>query len=106
MPLVHVAAVLEERRNGRRLRRRASRPKSFDEKIHVVVYSQGNRNIGLHVERILDVVEEHIDLQEAGVRPGVLGTAVIKDIVTELLDVESFVKLMKCDDAPQMARAA
>jgi len=38
------------------------------------------------------VVDQRIELQTTGARAGVLGTAVIKDRVTELLDVESFVR--------------
>jgi two-component system chemotaxis sensor kinase CheA len=58
-------------------------------KIYVIVANRGDRSVGLHVDRILDVADEVIRLQPAGARKGVLGTAVIKDEVTELLDVES-----------------
>jgi two-component system chemotaxis sensor kinase CheA len=58
-------------------------------KIYVIVAQRGDRSVGLRVDRILDVADEVIRLQPAGKRKGVLGTAVIKEEVTELLDVES-----------------
>ena len=65
----------------------ASSYDSAPEALHVVVYSEGGRSVGLVVRRILDIVEESItsrcDLEE----PGVLGSAVVQEHVTELLDV-------------------
>ena len=91
MPLINVAEVFGDHRAKARVRR-VKKKTAADEQIHVVVYSHKDRNIGLRVERILDVVDQRIELQTTGARAGVLGTAVIKDRVTELLDVESFVR--------------
>jgi two-component system chemotaxis sensor kinase CheA len=54
--------------------------------ISVVVYSEGNRSVALVVDSIVDIVEEEIRTRhETG--DGLVGTAVIKARVTELLDV-------------------
>ncbi|MDI3307420.1 MAG: chemotaxis protein CheW [Acetobacteraceae bacterium] len=52
----------------------------------VLVFSDGDRSMGLMVEEILDVVEERLVIDPAGERPGMLGSAVIGGKVTEMLD--------------------
>ncbi len=52
----------------------------------VLVFSDGERTMGLMVDEILDVVEEHLVVDGAGERPGFLGTTVIGGKVTEMLD--------------------
>jgi two-component system chemotaxis sensor kinase CheA len=52
----------------------------------VLVFSDGDRAMGLMVEEILDVVEERLSIDPAGERPGMLGSAVIGGKVTEMLD--------------------
>jgi two-component system chemotaxis sensor kinase CheA len=63
-----------------------------DETLHVVVYSERGRNVGLVVGRIPDIVEEVVQLQTDAARPGVLGRAVIQGRVTEMLDVVGLVR--------------
>jgi two-component system chemotaxis sensor kinase CheA len=60
--------------------------------IQVVVYSHQDRNIGLRVEQVQDIVEERVCLQATGQREGVRGTVIIKEKVTELLDVKAVVE--------------
>src|SRR4051794_1838544 len=52
----------------------------------VLVFSDGDRSMGLMVEAILDVVEERLAVDGAGERPGYLGSIVVAGKVTELLD--------------------
>ncbi|MBL6454789.1 chemotaxis protein CheW [Belnapia sp. T6] len=52
----------------------------------VLVFSDGDRAMGLMVDEILDVVEERMAIDGAGERPGFLGTTVIGGKVTEMLD--------------------
>jgi len=59
---------------------------SAPERQPVLVFSDGERAMGLMVDEILDVVEEKLVVDPAGERPGYLGTAVISTKVTELLD--------------------
>jgi two-component system chemotaxis sensor kinase CheA len=58
-----------------------------------VVHSVGDRSVGLVVERILDIVEEVVRIQRSSPRAGVVGSAVIQSRVTEVLDVDGFVRL-------------
>ncbi len=94
LPLTRLTSLLSERR------KRARAPKRVvDEvdKLHVVVVSRQGRTIGLVVERILDIVEEHVVLHTIGPRRGVQGSAVIQGRVTELLDIDGLLALE--DDA-------
>ena len=63
------------------------------EAMQVVVYSEQGRSVGLVVDRILDIVEESIVLQQPSKRDGVLGSAVIQQRVTDLLDVRGLVRV-------------
>jgi two-component system chemotaxis sensor kinase CheA len=52
----------------------------------LLVFAEGDRIMGLMVDEIIDVVEDHLDIELAGVRPGLLGTAVIGGQATDVLD--------------------
>jgi two-component system chemotaxis sensor kinase CheA len=52
----------------------------------VLVFSDGERAMGLIVDEILDVLEERVIIDGTGERPGYLGSAVIGGKVTEMLD--------------------
>lgn len=56
-------------------------------KRHVVVCGEGDQQIGLLVDRIVDIASEAITVQGASSRVGVVGTAVVQGRVTELVDV-------------------
>jgi two-component system chemotaxis sensor kinase CheA len=60
--------------------------------VQVAVYLSQGRFFGLRVHRIFDVVEESVALQETARRPGVVGAAIIKDKVTQLLDIAAIVR--------------
>ena len=57
-----------------------------------VVYSENGRSVGLVVDQIIDIVEEEVAIQKGSDRPGVLGTAVIKQRVTDLVDVRDVIQ--------------
>jgi two-component system chemotaxis sensor kinase CheA len=58
----------------------------------VVVYAHEGRDVGLVVENIMDIVEEHLTVHRRQ-RPGaVYGTAVIQQKVTDLLDVRALIE--------------
>lgn len=82
--LLDVAALLPGVRRPRPLQERLSNQAT----INAVVVVHGNNAIGLLVDNILDIVQESSTLERPGVRPGVSGTMVIQDQVTELLDVD------------------
>ncbi|WP_368413874.1 chemotaxis protein CheW [Falsiroseomonas sp.] len=52
----------------------------------VLVFSEGGRSLGLMVDAILDVVEERLEIKGGQDRPGFLGSAVVADKVTDVLD--------------------
>jgi two-component system chemotaxis sensor kinase CheA len=88
LPLLHVDSLLPERRQERRIQD----DEELDGRMQVVVYAGKDRDVGLVVSRILDIVEEPLTLQQPASREGVLGTAVIRGRVTELLDVEGMIR--------------
>jgi two-component system, chemotaxis family, sensor kinase CheA len=60
--------------------------------LQVVVYSAEGRSVGLVVDQILDIVEERIVAEQPTKRDGVLGSAIIQQRVTDLLDVHALVR--------------
>ena len=91
MPLVNVAEVLGDRRARARMSR-VCKSAPGPATVQVVVYTHEGQNVGLLVERIVDVIDERINVETTGARPGVLGTAIIREAVTELLDVPAIVR--------------
>jgi two-component system chemotaxis sensor kinase CheA len=57
------------------------------ENISVVVYSEGDRSVALVVDRIVDIAEDAVTARRDEDEDGLVGTAVIQQRVTELLDV-------------------
>jgi two-component system chemotaxis sensor kinase CheA len=55
--------------------------------ISVVVYSEGGRSVALVVDRIVDIAENSTTARRDADEDGLVGTAVIQQRVTELLDV-------------------
>ena len=89
LTLYHLSQVLQERR---RAPRTGALPPEATGTIQVVVYQSGGRQVGLVVDRILDIIEAEISLKKEGVRPGVLGSMVLQGRVTEMLDIEGIVR--------------
>ncbi len=52
----------------------------------VLVFTDRDRSMGLMVDEIIDVVEDRLDIQLSGARPGLLGTAVIAGVATDVID--------------------
>lgn len=63
-----------------------------DTTLHVVVYSSNGRSMGLLVDSILDIVEEHVEAGAAQAGTGVRGSAVIQGKVTDIVDVVELVR--------------
>jgi two-component system, chemotaxis family, sensor kinase CheA len=104
MPLVRVAGVLQSR-NWKAV-------ENEQESLQVVVYASEGRSIGLVVDRIIDIVEEHLAMQPDSARACVLGSAVIQKRVTDVLDVPGLIAaaeghglLPKAGEALQAAAA-
>ncbi len=60
---------------------------SDSENVSVVVYSEGERSVALVVDRIVDIAEDAVTARRDEEEDGLVGTAVIQQRVTELLDV-------------------
>jgi two-component system chemotaxis sensor kinase CheA len=52
----------------------------------VLVFNDGDRSMGLMVDEIVDVVEDRLDIELSGARPGLLGSAVIGGTATDVID--------------------
>ena len=71
MPMVPIAGHWEAPESGRQA---------------VLVFTEGQRSMGLMVDEILDVVEEPLVIQPGSDRLGYLGSAVISERVTDVID--------------------
>jgi len=60
--------------------------------VQVVVYSESGRSVGLVVSQINDIVHEVVTVRRESSRQGILGSAVIQDRVTDLLDVPKIIR--------------
>lgn len=65
---------------------------AFGDTVQVIVHTRNEQSVGLVVDRIVDIVEQALVVQRTGIRPGILGSAVIEKRVTELLDVEGIIR--------------
>ncbi len=79
MPLVRVADALQ-------LTARTTR----EGPMQVVVHSEGGRSVGLVVDEILDIVDQHVSVNKSD-NASLLGSAVIQQHVTDLLNVPELV---------------
>ena len=52
----------------------------------VLVFADRDRSMGLMVDTIIDVVDDHLAIELGGVRPGLLGTAVIRGEAMDIID--------------------
>ena len=53
----------------------------------MLVFSDAGRSMGLVVDEIVDIVEDRMNIEVGSDRAGVLGSAVIKDKATEIIDL-------------------
>jgi len=63
-----------------------------DTRLPVVVYSEAGRSVGLVVDRIIDIADEKLVIQNPARQKGVFGSAVVQKRVTDMLDVPSVVR--------------
>jgi two-component system chemotaxis sensor kinase CheA len=56
----------------------------------VLVFTDGDRVMGLAVDEIIDIVEERLQVELSAARPGVVGSAVLKGRATDVLDVAAY----------------
>jgi two-component system, chemotaxis family, sensor kinase CheA len=75
MPLVYFNEHLQRKSEG---------------SLPMLVFSDAGRSMGLVVDEIIDIVEDRLDIQVGSERPGILGSAVIKQKATEVVDIGHF----------------
>ena len=61
------------------------------EHLAVVVHEANDRQIGIVIDRVLDVVETSVVASQVGRRAGVTGSAIVQERVTDLVDLEAVV---------------
>lgn len=84
MPLVRVSDILQISAEAQGA--------AGNDGLQVVVYSERGRRVGLVVDRILDIVEENVIIQNPSQRDGIRGSMVIQSRVTDLLDIPTIVR--------------
>lgn len=82
MPLIYLADALNRPRAQTMDSRRP---------INVVVYTLRDRSVGFVVDRIVDIVEEEVSVEQRSNSTGVIGTVVIQGRATDLLNVEEII---------------
>jgi two-component system, chemotaxis family, sensor kinase CheA len=63
----------------------------------ILVFADDKRSMGLMVDEIIDIVEERLNIEVAGSKGGILGSAVIKAQATEVIDVGYFLPMAFAD---------
>jgi two-component system chemotaxis sensor kinase CheA len=85
LPLVRLAKAIGIRLDGD--------GRGARDTMSVVVHDDGEHRVGIVVERVLDVVETNVVTSNVGKRAGVLGSAVVQDKVTDLVDLDAVVAM-------------
>jgi two-component system chemotaxis sensor kinase CheA len=62
------------------------------ERVQVIVFQHEGKRIGILVEEILDIVEEQITVRSRVGRPGILGSAVVSNRVTDFVDLRYLIE--------------
>ncbi len=79
MPIVAAAHDVDIRRDGAQ---------------SMIIFSDGDRAMGLAVDAIVDIVEDRLDIEMAGHSElGVIGSAVIRGRATEIIDIAHFLPM-------------
>jgi two-component system chemotaxis sensor kinase CheA len=59
----------------------------------LLVFTDGGRSVGLIVDEIVDIVEDRLEIKVGSEAPGVLGSAIVRDTATEILDIAHYLPL-------------
>ncbi|USG60525.1 chemotaxis protein CheW [Sneathiella marina] len=59
----------------------------------VLVFSDDDRTMGLIVDEIVDIVEDKLNVEMTSDKEGLIGSAVVRDKATDLIDVGYYLKL-------------
>ncbi len=70
----------------------SSRDALSNDPAQVIVFSDADRRIGLVVDQILDIVEDTVTMKRPSDHPGLLGSAVVGQKITDFLDLQSIIQ--------------
>lgn len=90
LPLLFLSELLQERR--KHFRHSSKALSEAGDRLQGIVYLHEGKRFGLVIDRILDIVDEVVQVKSAASRFGVLYTAVIQGRVTELLDIPALLQ--------------
>jgi two-component system chemotaxis sensor kinase CheA len=63
----------------------------------VLVFADRQHSMGLLVEEIVDIVEDHLNVELVADRPGIIGTAVVAGKATDVIDTGHYVTMAFAD---------
>lgn len=75
MPLVKINDLYDLKEEGRQ---------------PMLVFADENKSMGLAVDEIVDIIEQNLNVELANDSPGLMGTAVIAEQATEIIDVSHY----------------
>jgi two-component system chemotaxis sensor kinase CheA len=81
MPLIHLSETFG-----------MSSTRGESETMHVIVYSDQGRSVGVVVDSIIDIVEETVTIKKGSAGHALLGSAVVQGKVTDMLDVAGVIR--------------
>jgi two-component system, chemotaxis family, sensor kinase CheA len=81
MPLIDIARKMN-----------LNRAEKETETLQVIVYSENGRSVGLIVDQIVDIVDQAVKVEQQESTTELVGSAVIQDKVTDLLNLGELVK--------------
>jgi two-component system chemotaxis sensor kinase CheA len=87
LPLVDMVDLL----NGNGTSALVDAETAGDETVHVVVYGDGQRSVGMMVDKIVDIVD-HVASASGDSVGGAAGSVVIQQKVTELVDLDAMMR--------------
>ena len=65
-----------------------TRARESEEPLQVVVYSHDKVRVGIIVDKVLDIVRQGSLTRHTAPREGIVGTAIIQDQVTDVVDMQ------------------
>jgi two-component system chemotaxis sensor kinase CheA len=85
LPLVSLRSILEPN---------SAVNEMLADPVQVVVFNDGDVSVGMVVDQILDVAEEAVTVRQSSDRKGLLGSAVVRNKVTDFLDLNEVIHAM------------
>ncbi|PCI99275.1 MAG: hybrid sensor histidine kinase/response regulator [Alphaproteobacteria bacterium] len=63
----------------------------------VLVFADKEQSLGIIVDEIVDIIEEHVDIQLSAQQGGLLGSAIINGVATDIVDITYFLNSVNHD---------